>query len=173
MDKLRPGLYATAVKWYQVPVGLGCVARLPITVFDLRFVPPNSELFPALPVAGLHTIEHIGREFFRTEAQWNDRVDYFGMMGSRTGFCLQLVGELTPNGIADESFRLKTVRELVMQMCWTIMSWQGEIPGVTPEKCGNYRDHNLLTAKKIAHNYYILLSQTPKELGYDPFIYPK
>ena len=168
--KLKPGLYVARKDLFVVPGGK---ISLPVTTFDLRMVAPNSETQKPLPVAALHTIEHIGAAFLRNALWWKDRVVYFGPMGCRTGCNLVLAGDLTPCMVAHPKLRFATVRDLVIGMCWHIMSYVNVIPGATPEECGNYRDHNLLAARMAANDYYNVLCQTSEELGYDQFTYPR
>lgn len=171
MENLKPGLYVSRVDRFAL--GRGKMMQLPITTFDLRLVPMNSEVHPPLSGAAIHTIEHLGAAFLRDESAWRDRLVYFGPMGCRTGCWLILTGDLTPNMVVNPKARFTTVRELVVGMCWFIMRHTTEIPGATKQECGNYRDHNLLAARVAAHNYHNVLCQSPEELGYDPFIYPK
>lgn len=169
--KLKPGLYVSRVDRFAVP---GKHVSLPVTTFDLRMVPPNSEVYSPLPIAALHTIEHLGTAFLYDSSQWKDRVICFGPLGSRTGCRLVLAGDLKPQQVVNPGFRFTTVRELVVGMCWYIMSYTvKKIPDATPEECGNYRDHNLLAARQVMHNYYAILCQTREDLGYDQFTYPK
>lgn len=181
MKQLRPGLYVERVDYFPVKHGeivrgcpscRGCVDELAVTTFDLRMVSANSELQKPLPAAVLHTFEHLGNEFLRRNMVWQKHLVAFGPRGSRTGCKLVLMGDLTPHLVVYPSFRMSTVRELVLELCWSIMSWTSSIPAATKDECASYLDHNLLAARAAAHNYYAVLSQSREELGYDQFEYP-
>ncbi len=108
-----------------------------ITTFDMRITAPNRE--PVIDMPALHTIEHLGATFLRNSNQKEDIV-YFGPMGCRTGYYIVMFGDLSSEDIY----------ELVIEMCDFILAFKGEIPGATPEECGNYSEQNLDMAK-----YYI------------------
>lgn len=61
-------------------------------------------------------------------------------MGCRTGFYLTLLGE--PEA---ETVRLAFTRAL-----GEVARYEGEIPGCSPERCGNWRDHSLPGARAWA-----------------------
>ena len=107
-----------------------------VTVYDLRFVRPNTP--PFLTTGSVHTIEHLFETFVRSSA-FADRIIHFGPMGCRTGFYL-LTRHMTP-----ESVIMLTREALAF-----IAGFEGEIPGATPEECGNYADHDLQQAKSDA-----------------------
>lgn len=153
--KVRPGLYKERVTfahdWND--------HFLPITIFDLRFVTPNSEVEHPLPEAAMHTIEHLGRVFLEEDETWRGEVIYFGPNGSRTGFNLLLNGRYWP----------EEVSAVVEEMMRHIIHFSGAIPGATPEECGNFRDHNLWAAKSAAIKYLKVL--TNEEPTYDQYHY--
>lgn len=124
-----------------------------VTTFDLRFVAPNRE--KVMNIAGMHTIEHIGATFLRSSAQ-ADKVVYFGPMGCRTGFYLVCFGDLQSQDVYD----------LVVDMCDCIINFHGDIPGATPQECGNYSDQNLSEAQAYATAYKHQL-QTHKRFAYN------
>lgn len=111
----------------------GCI----VTTFDLRFTAPNKE--PVMDMPALHTIEHLGATYLRN-SEFKDDVVYFGPMGCRTGFYLIMFGDLNS----------EDVFEKVISMCNFILSFEGDIPGATPEQCGNWREQNPDIAK-----YYV------------------
>ena len=123
------------------------------TTFDLRFVAPNRE--PVMEIAGMHTLEHIGATFLRNSST-GDKVVYFGPMGCRTGFYLVMFGRLDSTD----------VYALVCDMLDCVINFSGDIPGATPQECGNYSDQNLDLAKQYAAAYKHQL-RTHKR-----FIYP-
>jgi len=134
--RLQPGLYVSR----KDRVGAETV-----TTFDLRLTSPNEE--PVMNTAEVHTIEHLAATYLRNEAEWKDKVLYFGPMGCRTGFYLLLAGEL-------ES---KDVRKLVTDCFRFIAEFRGEVPGASAKDCGNYLDMNLPMANYWGARYANLL----------------
>lgn len=131
---LEPGVY---VSRSDVDPETSCVT----TTFDLRMTAPNRE--PVMDTAAVHALEHLGATYLRNDAQWADRVIYFGPMGCRTGFYLVLFGEHTPQDVAP----------LVKGLFEFARDFKGEIPGAKPEECGNYHDSDLAQAQWWAQRY--------------------
>ena len=129
--KLEPGLY---VSRKDVKNGVT------VTTFDMRITAPNRE--PVIDVPALHTIEHLAATYLRNSDIKNDVV-YFGPMGCRTGCYILLFGDLKSEDIID----------IVLKMCDFIIDFEGEIPGATPEECGNYSEQNLNIAKFYIKKY--------------------
>ena len=129
---LEPGLYISRKDY---------IGGQTITTFDLRMTAPNKE--PVLNTAEVHTLEHLGATFLRNDAQWKDRVIYFGPMGCRTGFYLLLAGDLESRDVA----------ELVTRLYRFMAEFEGEVPGACARDCGNYLDMNLPMAKLVARRY--------------------
>ena len=111
-----------------------------VTTFDLRITAPNRE--PVMDMPALHTIEHVGATFLRSNDK-KESIVYFGPMGCRTGCYLVVFGDLT----SEEVF------PIVSDMCNFILSYEGEIPGATPAECGNYSEQNLSMAKYYIKKY--------------------
>ncbi len=107
-----------------------------VTTWDIRFVRPNTPPFLEMPA--VHTIEHLFATFVRNSA-FSDRIIYFGPMGCRTGFYF-----LTRD-MADEE-----VLTLVKDTLAFIAAFEGDIPGVSAVECGNWKEHDLHTAKRYA-----------------------
>ena len=107
-----------------------------LTTFDVRMKEPNREM--VMDTSVMHTIEHLFATYVRNSPQ-KDEVIYFGPMGCRTGFYF-LVRHIPP----------QQVIALVQQALAFIADYTGEIPGTTPAECGNYKEHDLETAKKDA-----------------------
>lgn len=133
-NELEPGIY---VSRRDADPKTGCVA----TTFDLRMTAPNRE--PVMDTAAVHALEHLGATFLRNDAEWADRVIYFGPMGCRTGFYLVVFGDCEPAEVAPLVTRLFTFAR----------DFEGEIPGATPEECGNYHDSDLAQARWWARRY--------------------
>ena len=134
--RLQPGLYMSRKD---------SVGKETVTTFDLRITNPNEE--PVMNTAEIHTIEHLAATFLRNDANWKDRVLYFGPMGCRTGFYLLLAGDLTS---AD-------VLPLVTACFRFVCGFEGDIPGASAMDCGNYLDMSLPMAKFWAQRYVKLL----------------
>ena len=133
---LQPGLYVSR----KDKVGAETV-----TTFDLRLTSPNEE--PVMNTAEVHTMEHLAATYLRNEADWKEKVLYFGPMGCRTGFYLLLAGDYTSRdvlGLVTDSFRF-------------IRDYQGDVPGANAKDCGNYLDMNLHMANYWGRRYVELL----------------
>lgn len=107
-----------------------------VTTWDIRFVRPNTPPFLEMPA--VHTIEHLFATFVRNSA-FSEQIIYFGPMGCRTGFYF-----LTRD-MADED-----VLGLIKDTLAFIAAFEGEIPGVSAVECGNWKEHDLVTAKRYA-----------------------
>ncbi|MGI6118141.1 MAG: S-ribosylhomocysteine lyase [Bilifractor sp.] len=147
--RLKPGVYVSRKDRIKDET---------ITTFDIRITSPNDE--PVMNTAEVHAIEHLGATYLRNDPEWKDRVIYFGPMGCRTGFYLLLSGDLSS-------------REIVPLLTRTfefIRDYEGEIPGATPEDCGNYLDMNLNMAHYYARKYLGEVLEKPEE---DRLNYPE
>jgi S-ribosylhomocysteine lyase len=107
-----------------------------VSKFDLRFVQPNEA---AMPTDAMHTIEHLLASYIR-EALGEDTVIDASPMGCRTGFYLITMGETAEQDVQDAFKYVLT----------NIANYDAEVPGVSELECGNYRDHSLADAKKLA-----------------------
>jgi len=103
--------------------------------------------------AEIHAIEHLGATYLRNHKDYADKTVYFGPMGCRTGFYLLLGGD----------YGSKDIVPLVIEMFEFIRDYEGEIPGATPESCGNYSDMNLSMAKYYAKKYLDVLYKIDDE----------
>ena len=147
--KLQPGIYVSRKDH---------IGAETVTTFDIRMTSPNEE--PVMNTAEVHTIEHLGATFLRNDAEWKDRVVYFGPMGCRTGFYLLLAGNL-------ES---KDIVKLMTDMYEFMRDYEGEIPGATAKDCGNYLDQNLPMAKLLSKRF---LDNVLYGIGEDRLVYPE
>ena len=129
---LEPGLYVSRIDKFGDAF---------ITTFDIRITSPNDE--PVLNTAELHTIEHLCATFARNDREWAERIVYFGPMGCRTGCYLLVEGKLSS----------KEMVPFMTKMFEFVRDFEGDIPGVKPEECGNYLDQNLPMAKYVARRY--------------------
>ena len=112
-----------------------------ITTFDIRMKEPNRE--PVVHAGALHTIEHLAATYLRNDAEWKDRVVYWGPMGCLTGNYLILQGDLKSEDIVD----------LMRRTFRFIADYEGEIPGAAPKDCGNWLLHYLPMAKWEARKF--------------------
>ena len=115
------------------------------TTFDIRMKAPNRE--PALGQGALHTIEHLAATYLRNDAEWKERVIYWGPMGCLTGNYLLLHGDLESSDIV----------ELMQRTFASVANYEGEVPGTTAHDCGNYLLHDLPMARYEARRYLEVL----------------
>jgi len=148
-DKLLPGIYVSR----KDTVG-GNV----ITTFDVRMKAPNRE--PALHPGAIHTIEHLAATFLRNDAEWKDRIIYWGPMGCLTGNYLIVAGDLQPSDMLP----------LLRRTFSFIASFEGEVPGTRPRDCGNCLLHDLPMARWEAKRY---LDETLKKMSDKRMTYPE
>ena len=134
--RLQPGLYVSRKDK---------VGAVTVTTFDLRLTSPNEE--PVMNTAEVHTIEHLAATYLRNDAQWKDKVLYFGPMGCRTGFYLLLAGD----------YASRDVLELVKNCFRFVAGFSGDVPGASAKDCGNYMDMNLPMANYWGKRYGALL----------------
>jgi len=112
-----------------------------ITTFDIRMKEPNRE--PAMHPGALHTIEHLAATYLRNDPKWKERIIYWGPMGCLTGCYLLIRGDLRPQDIV----------ELMRSTFKFIANFEGHIPGVAPQDCGNWLLHDLPMARWEAQKY--------------------
>ncbi len=122
-NTLMPGMYISRVDG-------------DVTTYDIRFVRPNTP--PFLPTPAMHTIEHLAATFVRNSA-YKEQIIYFGPMGCRTGFYF-LTRSLPHN---------RAIALMAGAMSF-IATYEGDIPGVSPEECGNWLEHDLPEARRLA-----------------------
>ena len=121
-----------------------------IVTYDLRMREPNKP--PFIENDALHTLEHLFATFARNSA-YADKIIYFGPMGCRTG-CYFLVRDTMSH---QEAIRL------VQNILSAIAAFEGDIPGAAPSECGNWKEHDLIGAKKEAEAYAQVLSNWKEE----------
>lgn len=127
-----------------------------VTTFDIRMKEPNRE--PALGQGALHTIEHLAATYLRNNAEWQDRIVYWGPMGCLTGNYLLMRGDLRPEDILplmQETFRF-------------VAEFEGEVPGATAADCGNYLLHDLPMARWESRKYLdeVLMQMKEENMRY-------
>ncbi len=129
-----------------------------VTTYDIRLKRPNVE--PAIDVLAMHSLEHIIATYLRNDPDWKDEVIYWGPMGCLTGFYLILKGNRDP----------RELHELLLRTFRAVNDAQ-DVPGTSPENCGNYRMHNLEMAKWYANEFADYLEANADNS--DIFEYPK
>ena len=129
-----------------------------VTTFDLRMTRPNFE--PVMNTAEMHTIEHLAATYLRNDAEYKERVVYFGPMGCRTGFYLLLAGD----------YESKDIVELITRLFEFIRDFECEVPGAAARDCGNYLDMNLPMAKWLAEKY---VREVLENISDERLIYPE
>ena len=130
---LEPGIYISRVDQ---------VGQEYFTTFDIRFTGPNKE--PVIGGAEIHTLEHLGKEFWSKDSEWGKVFFYFGPRGSRTGFNLILVG----------SYASSDIVPAVKRMCEYILNLNDNVPKADAFHCGNYKDINLNMAQVFVERFY-------------------
>lgn len=136
--KLNPGMYISRVD-------------KDVITYDLRFIHPNTP--PFLENGAIHTLEHLFATFIRN-SDFSDSVVYFGPMGCRTGFYLLLRDDVSKQDAI----------KLTQNALKYIGKYENEIPGTKPKECGNYKEHNLQGAKKLAVDYLEVIIQWNNEM---------
>jgi S-ribosylhomocysteine lyase len=105
-----------------------------IVTYDVRMVKPNGGVYISNP--SLHTIEHLFATYARN-SEYGNNIIYVGPMGCRTGFYLLTRNLPHENAIS-----------LVKSAYRFIADFNGEIPGCSAVECGNYLEHDLVSAKR-------------------------
>ncbi len=125
-----------------------------ITTYDLRTRKPNAGDY--MDNITMHSVEHMFATYVRN-SEIGENVIYFGPMGCRTGFYL-LVRDESPS----------KVLEIVKKVLRSIVEHDGDMFGATRKECGNYRELDILAARKEARSYLDRL-----EAKEHNFIYPE
>lgn len=130
-DRLEKGMYVSRIDG-------------DVVTYDVRMKKPNGGDY--LPVAAMHTFEHLFATFARNHAL-GDQVVYVGPMGCRTGFYLLL----------RDAVSREDALELVRESFAFAAAFEGEIPGAKRRECGNYREHDLPGARAAAEDMLSVL----------------
>lgn len=122
--------------------------------YDIRTRRPNVE--EVMNNGAIHTLEHLFATYVRN-SEHKDNIVYFGPMGCRTGFYFITTDKVSASDAVE-------LTKAALRFC---ADFEGEIPGVSAEECGNYRDHDLETAKKEADEMCkVLTSWNAEKLTY-------
>lgn len=136
-DKLEKGIYVSRIDG-------------DVVTYDIRMKKPNGGDY--LSTGALHTFEHLFATYARNSV-YSDQVIYVGPMGCRTGFYFLLRDDVSK----------ETVIALVKECFSFISDFEGEIPGSKRIECGNYLEHDLEGAKKIAKDMLSVLKEWTAE----------
>ena len=129
-----------------------------VTTYDVRVTRPNIE--PAVDVAAMHSLEHLIATYLRNDPYWTDELIYWGPMGCLTGFYIILKGNRAP----------KEIHEILLKAFRAVEDAE-EVPGTSPENCGNCLMHNLVMAKWYARRFADYLAENAENPAI--FEYPK
>jgi len=124
-NDITPGLYLQETKQN-------------IDIYDLRFVKPNTRF---IPIAAIHTIEHLFATWLKTESDIKEQVISFNPGGCQTMFYLETFND-KPLNVKEEL--IKCIDRCLLQT---------EVPGASEEECGNYKSHDLKGAKSWLREY--------------------
>lgn len=139
--KIGPGIYESRVD---------AIGEDFATTFDIRMKTPNRE--PAIHPNAMHTIEHVVATFLRNDAEWKNRIVYWGPMGCLTGSYLIVKGRPKP----------QELQPLMLRAFEHLRDYEGSVPGATAVNCGNYLLHDLPMAKWEAARFVEILKSTPR-----------
>ena len=138
--KLKPGIYVSRIDTLGDEYA---------TTFDIRMKAPNLE--PVVHGNAMHTIEHLLATYLRNDDEWADRVIYWGPMGCLTG-CYFIVKGLVKS---------EDILPLMIRAFEWAATYEGEVPGATPESCGNYLFQDLNVARMECAAYVRALKDNP------------
>ena len=127
-----------------------------VVTYDVRMKKPNADDY--LENAAMHTLEHLMATYLRN-APMSKEVVYVGPMGCRTGFYVLMRNTVTQ----EQALRL------VKQSFDFAAEFRGDIPGVSSRECGNYLEHDLEGARKVARDMAEVLSKWSAE----KMVYPE
>ena len=136
-DKLEKGMYISRIDG-------DCIT------YDIRMKKPNGGDY--LTNGALHTFEHLFATYARNSA-FSDSVIYVGPMGCRTGFYF----------IVRDKMSHEEVLSLVRESFVFIADFDDVIPGSTRIECGNYLEHDLPGARKVASDMLIVLKDWTRD----------
>ena len=123
-----------------------------VVTYDVRMKRPNNEENDYLPNAAMHSFEHLFATYARN-TKYADNIIYIGPMGCRTGFYF----------LVRDKISHKEALEIIKESFEFIKNFEGKIPGVSKEECGNYKSHDLNGAKAIAVDMLEVLKDWTEE----------
>lgn len=138
-DFITPGIYISRIDG-------------DITTYDLRTRTPNCGDY--MDNITMHSVEHMCATFLRN-SEISEKIIYFGPMGCRTGFYLLVRDE--PN---------EKVLSVLKKALSDILAHEGEVFGASRKECGNYKELDLLSAKKECERYLGVLNEKENDFKY-------
>ncbi len=111
-----------------------------ISKYDLRFLTPNQG---AMDTDGLHSLEHMLAVGIREHRKG---VVDISPMGCRTGFYLTEIGAPDLLGVGES---LREALEDILNFT--------SVPAANEEQCGNWKDHDIVKAKRYARLFLAAL----------------
>ena len=126
-----------------------------IVTYDVRMKEPNKGDY--LDNAPMHTFEHLFATYVRN-TKYADSIIYVGPMGCRTGFYF----------IVRDNISHSEAIDIMKNTFDFVIAFEGEIPGTNRIECGNYLEHDLSGAKKIAKDMKnVLQNWNVERMNYD------
>ena len=123
-----------------------------VDIYDLRFVRPNTEF---IEIAAIHSIEHMFATFLKSDlCKISKSVISFCVGGCQTMFYLEVFN--------DSGVSYNDVRQSILN-CIDWCLEQNFVVGATKKECGNYKSHNLKTAKEWLKKYKKSLLEVKNE----------
>lgn len=117
--------------------------RKNILIFDLRFAEPNTKV---IPISAIHTIEHLFAYWFKN-TNFGDSVISFNAGACQTMFYLEI----------SDDVRINLKANILKCIDWCLE--QTSIIGASAQECGNYKSHDLGTAKIWLKKYKQILEE--------------
>ena len=128
-----------------------------VVTYDIRMKKPNNEENDYLQNAQMHTFEHLFATYARN-TEYSDSIVYIGPMGCRTGFYF----------LVRDKISHKEALQIMKDSLVFIKDFEGQIPGCEKKECGNYKEHDLDGAKKIAVDMIdVLKGWTEEKMVYE------
>ncbi len=139
-DFIKPGIYISRID-------------SDITTYDLRTKTPNGNDY--MDNITMHSVEHMLATFLRN-SEIKESVIYFGPMGCQTGFYL----------LVRDADNKKVLSVLKKALTDTVLH-EGEVFGNTKKECGNYKNLDIMSAKKECEKYLGILNSKEWSFSYD------
>lgn len=128
-----------------------------VVTYDIRMKRPNNPENDYLKNASMHTFEHLFATYARN-SKYSEDIVYVGPMGCRTGFYFLVRDKISHQEALD----------LFRESLNFIKDFTGKIPGTNKIECGNYLEHDLEGAKKIAKDMSeVLKNWTVEKMRYE------
>ena len=121
-----------------------------VVTYDVRMKRPNMGDY--LPVAAMHTIEHLFATYARN-TKYADSIIYVGPMGCRTGFYF----------LVRDSISHAEALKIGLESMRFIADFEGDIPGAAASECGNFLEHDLEGARAAAGDMAAVLEEWSEE----------